>query len=534
MATADGSNDILSKKDGQLYCEPCLNDGHRQNVEGFCLECNEYMCQPCLGMHRKLRVSKSHHVKRGEEMPTEKPNKQVQYPIQIDCNFHSNNKITSFCQSHQQLCCDQCVILGHKVCTNVKPVGDYFQEFIDSKDFKTSFETLKSLQSAYSGKMNEAKIHLEEIDWYYHNAMDKFKAELDKIKIADIEKLRAIVASYECVLFQLAAWFEDIDTCTKNKQSKELAVLMLRIKREADAIKDNVQSLCTDESFVRYAFVPDKTSLLRLVKAPFLVQTISIKHKDDANACLIEDIALLTQSLILITDFKNSSLKILNTDTATLVAYVKLQSKPWQMSITDQGEACVALNGQSKILHLTSPATDIATFREINIDGKCWAVECINKTLKVLCVSPAKLLEIDRNGKLVGIVNNDLSKETTENGEQFVTNPRCSTQDKATGSLYVSCDKKHSITEIKSDANVKLLVKSDKLNGPYGLCMDSDGSILVCSYNGKDVFRVKMDGDIQSVLLQPLDFKPIAVALDKRTKQLFVAGDCDEIHVFQI
>ncbi|XP_052778880.1 uncharacterized protein LOC128216361 [Mya arenaria] len=377
-------------------------------------------------------------------------------------------------------------------------------------------------------------MNLEEVDRYYHKAMETFKEELDKIKISDIRTLKAVVSTYDSVLSQLGSWSESIDTCKNKNQDNELAILVLRSIRDAETIKDNIQRLCTDVSFVRYGFVPDKTSLLRLVKAPFLVRTITIKHESDENTFQITDIALLRNNLVILADYSDSKLKIFDTDNSTLVSNAKLQYSPWQMSVTEHGEAYVTLYGQPRILHLKSPAKDLTTFREINVDGKFFAVECFNKTLKVQCLSPAKTIEVDEDGKQIRVINNDLSKETTENGEQFITNPRWSTQDPATGSMYVSCNSKHSITEITSNGNVKLLVKSDKLNNPYGLCMDTDGSIIVCSYNSKDVFRVKRNGDIQSVLPQPLDFNPMAVALDKRTKRLFIGGNKDRLFEFQI
>ncbi|XP_052778884.1 uncharacterized protein LOC128216364 [Mya arenaria] len=534
MATADVLDDYLPKKDDGLHCEPCLSDGQTRNSKGFCIECNEYLCHLCLDAHRKLRVLKSHHVKRGEDIPKKKPNKQAPYPADSNCHVHTDSKITSFCKSHQQLCCDQCVILGHKVCTDVKAIADYSQEFVNSEDYKTAFQMLKGLQSAYTAKKKEANMNLEEVDRYYHKAMETFKSELDKIKISDIRTLKAVVSTYDSVLGQLGSWLQSIDTYKNNNQDNELAILVLRSIRDVDTIKDNIQRLCSDDSIVRYGFVPDKTSLLRLIKAPFLVQTITVKDESDENTCQIRDIALLQDNLVLLADYNNLKLKIFDTGTSTLVSNVKLQFKPWQMSVTEHGEVYVALNGQPKILHLKSPATDLTDFREINIDGKCNAVECFNKTLKVQCAAPAKTIEVDGDGRLLRVINNDLSKETTENGEPFVTNPQCSTQDPGTGSMYISCNGKFSITEITSDGNVKLFVKSDKLVNPYGLCMGTDGSIIVCSNNKKDVVRVKKNGDIQSVLPQPLNFYPLAVALDKRTERLFIGGICDNLFEFQI
>ncbi|XP_052778861.1 uncharacterized protein LOC128216342 [Mya arenaria] len=530
MATV-GSSDSALSPGGDLHCEPCFSDGRTRNVEGFCVECTEYLCQSCLDAHRILRVSKTHHIKRGADIPKTNSSNQVEQ----GCHLHIHQKISSFCKSHQQLCCDQCVILAHKCCTDVISIGDYSEDFVDCH-FKTVTvkEKIKLLQSVYTAKTEEAKRNLDELDSFYHKAMDTFKAEVDKLKIADQNKLKAIVSTYESVLSHLTVYNQEIERFTKTKESKALFVEMLKTEAELRTIEGNVLKLCTDDSIVRYGFTPDKASLLRLVNAPFLIRSFNIKDERDENTCQIADIAILRENFLLITDKINSSMKIFNSESDTLVSYVKLRYQPWQITVTEQGEAYVALEGQFKVLHLTSPGTDLATFRELSIDGKCYAVECFNKTLKIPCLSPAKLIEVDGDGKLVRVINNDLSKFTTKYGEQFVSNPCWSTKDPVTGSMYVSCNQKNSITEIRQDDTVKLFMKSDKLNGPYGMCMDTDGSIIVCSFKSNAVFRVMKNGDIQSVFPNPLEFTTRAVALDKQKRLLYVAGNSDKISVFQI
>ncbi|XP_052778859.1 uncharacterized protein LOC128216339 [Mya arenaria] len=253
-------------------------------------------------------MSKSHHVRRGEDIPRKKPNKQARYPAESSCHVHTDSKITSFCKSHNQLCCDQCVILGHKVCTDVKSIGDYSQQFVNSEDYKKAVQIIKSLQSAYTAKKKEANMNLEEVDLYYHKAMETFKVELDKIKMSDIRTLKAVVSTYDSVLGQLGSWSESIDTYKNNNQDNELAILVLRSIKDVDTIKDNIQRLCNDDSFVRYGFVTDETSLLRLDKAPFLVQTITVKDESDEKKCKITDIALLRDDLVLLADYTNLKL----------------------------------------------------------------------------------------------------------------------------------------------------------------------------------------------------------------------------------
>ncbi|XP_052778851.1 uncharacterized protein LOC128216330 [Mya arenaria] len=533
MAAINGSDDCQSYSKTKIACDACLVDKLSHTAEGYCLECNEYLCKSCIDAHRRVRVSRKHHIKHGNEIPRNKPKESLQ-SVASKCNLHADKQITAICISHNQLCCDQCVVLGHKVCADVNSLSDASKDFIGSEDLKTTTDKLKNLQIAYTEKMKLAKKNLNEVDVYYKKAIEEFKAEVDKIKQADTNKLNAIINTYDHVISQFTSWIHDIDVHKNAEEIEELFCLVWRTQHELDNIENNVRKLCTDDSIVSYEFQSDISPLGRLIKTTHLIKTVNIKHASDASTCSIADIGMLKENLMLVTDYGNSSLKIFNSDTDVLVSFAKLPSNPWQMSVTEEGEVYVALYSQLKILHLKSPATDITKYREINVDGECYAVECFNKTLKVQCFNPAKTIEVDGDGKLVRVINNDLSKETTENGEQFVSSPLWSTQDPATGSMYVSCHIRHSITEIKSDGNVKLLVKSDKLNNPYGLCMDSDGSILVCSYSSKDVFRVKRNGDIQSVLPQPLDFNPKAVALDKRTNKLYVLGYSDKLYVFQI
>ncbi|XP_052778850.1 uncharacterized protein LOC128216329 [Mya arenaria] len=533
MAMINGSDDLPPDPENEFVCDACLADDQTEPAMGFCLECNEYLCKPCIDAHRRVRVYKTHQVKKGDEMPRSKT-KADRQPVVSKCNLHADKPITAICKTHNQLCCDQCLILAHKVCDDVKSISDVSKEFIGSEDYKTITEKLEYLQIAYTEKMKSAKMNLNEVDVYHKNAIEEFKAEVDKIKQTDIIKLRAIIDTYEHVLSQFMCWVNDIGVHKNAETFEELFILVWRTQHEVANIENNVHKFCTDDSIIRYRFQSDTSMLGRLMEIPYLIKTVNIKHASDSTYCYVADIGMLKENLMLVADYRNSSLKIYNSDTDVLVSSAKLPSKPWQMSVTEEGGAYVTSEGQPKIFHLKSPATDLSTFEEITVDGKCYTVDCFNETLKVQCLSPAKTIEVDGDGKLVRVINNDLSKETTGNGEQFVSTPLWSTQDPATGSMYLSCKSKDSITEITSDDKVKRLVKSDKLNCPYGMCIDTDGTILVCSFKSKDVFRVKRNGDIQSVLPQPLDFNPWTVALDKQTKKLYVGGQSDKLYVFQI
>jgi len=63
---------VVGSDDDTMYCGPCTNT----KASAYCLDCEDYLCPPCVDYHRKLRTLKDHRLLSGENMPSFYPARQ--------------------------------------------------------------------------------------------------------------------------------------------------------------------------------------------------------------------------------------------------------------------------------------------------------------------------------------------------------------------------------------------------------------------------------------------------------------------------
>lgn len=68
-------------EDVSRYCQPCLNAGKVASAEGFCSECEEYMCASCVKYHKNLKATKDHIVLHKDNVDESTIQKSTKKPV---------------------------------------------------------------------------------------------------------------------------------------------------------------------------------------------------------------------------------------------------------------------------------------------------------------------------------------------------------------------------------------------------------------------------------------------------------------------
>jgi hypothetical protein len=59
----------VNKSSEEYYeCDPCITVGDHNEAEGFCTDCNEYLCNTCFRSHSRNKASKHHILLRKNDM----------------------------------------------------------------------------------------------------------------------------------------------------------------------------------------------------------------------------------------------------------------------------------------------------------------------------------------------------------------------------------------------------------------------------------------------------------------------------------
>ena len=96
-------------------CNPCKREDCVETAMVFCPICCEYLCQFCERVHKKLRMTQSHHI-----LPIKT---QIMLQHEEDdwllCDCQSKNETSFFCKTHKDFVCGDCQSRDHGKCDTV-------------------------------------------------------------------------------------------------------------------------------------------------------------------------------------------------------------------------------------------------------------------------------------------------------------------------------------------------------------------------------------------------------------------------------
>ena len=118
----------------------CTSCDDNQKASSFCMECQEWLCDPCVIAHKRVRITKDHTFSTKMEVDDTNP-LDSSFQKQVFCDVHKTEKMKLFCLTCDKLTCRDCQLLGHK---------DHKYQFIEEtiadqkKNLLTSVEQLKA------------------------------------------------------------------------------------------------------------------------------------------------------------------------------------------------------------------------------------------------------------------------------------------------------------------------------------------------------------------------------------------------------
>ena len=159
----------------KAQCEKC-GEGE---VQGFCRDCGQFVCQLCLDMHRKWKELQGHEIcglndleKRASKMVT--PRKVIAM-----CAKHTTEPIKIYCETCDQLICRDCTVKTHRD-HNYDLVPDAFPKHRDA--LLASLEPIKSELTSVGKTIAELKARSSRLDGQGAEAKAKVDAEVAKLQ----------------------------------------------------------------------------------------------------------------------------------------------------------------------------------------------------------------------------------------------------------------------------------------------------------------------------------------------------------------
>jgi len=201
---------------------------------------------------------------------------------------------------------------------------------------------------------------------------------------------------------------------------------------------------------------------------------LELKAPTDTGNCWVADMAVLPSSNLLVADWGNQSVKLVDVLTGCLLSQVQLPGRPYKLCLLPGDRAAVSLPDE-KVIQILSVSTDqLNLLDRVNVKGQCMGLAYMNNIFIVGLIDKLCVASISIKGQLLKSV----SKDNTGNAHFINPGRICVTTENNAPIIYVS--DWSTITRLSEQLEVLQKFKFPKgENVPYGLAAAGGGQLLV-------------------------------------------------------
>ncbi|XP_052774709.1 uncharacterized protein LOC128213196 isoform X1 [Mya arenaria] len=498
------------------YCQPCFKDGDNLPADAYCTVCKEFLCSNCASVHKKLKISRSHALLDKFSMPTSMSGDDDEY---IEwCEIHPKEFIKYFCPTHQTLNCGHCVVQNHRSC-HVDVISDLSQAFKDGPEYcdidKAIAKLFKDIDKCVSdveknktliAEMSECEVSKlrrcrDEVNKYFEERENALLGIIDQMKNIDealLDNLRPKCDNLKTEVEEIKKHLKTQENNTiqlfiKAKRAKQLleitqtALAEINKKNTIHQYRFNIDSATerlmesnTGLGIVEKEVIDTQNALgmqiesdvdlteLKLIRAA----SIPVKSPIDTRDCFISSMLLLPMNMLLLADWHNDTLKLVDLQTSSMVSHVSVPGKPWGMCLLPGDRVAVTME---TIIQFLETKGQLTLSDSIKVDDDCRGIAHHDGSLIVSYFS-GKLQILNMKG---GVIR---KTEKYMNGQQVLVSPFHLIVARAsqTAFVYVSDIEMNTITKLDMNLNFLQTFRDPALKGPMGISVFANQLIICC------------------------------------------------------
>ncbi|XP_060568473.1 uncharacterized protein LOC132727043 [Ruditapes philippinarum] len=570
---SSSTTSMASDEDLQIYCQPCDEEGPRLPAHGYCTDCKEHLCKNCFTAHKVSRLSKHHTLQDATNMPKvlQQPSTSIHTGqsdvLTTPCLKHPQEMIKFYCNDHKKLLCSVCVTLEHQATScKVDYIPDISGDIIDSKQYQDILKTLNHTSDQFQQMVEDVKNMTNKSNSSLKDALaaiKKFRQEINQ-RLDELERqaedaakgieqennkhLKAAETTYEDITKSLKTSSDNIKQLNTSKQANKLFMELKLAEKTIQNVEGKTQQLLSydikEHNFrsndVILNFLKTEKSLGTLSHKTFHkeCQSVQIKSRQTSHArkisvetskdeyiCYITGMTLLTPGLLIITDYNNDAVKMVDISSQSVSDQLQLDDIPWDITTVTSTELAVTLPDKQTIQFISISSNKLIKKHTVKVDGECYGISCYQGKLVVSFLNPAKLQIFDMNGTIL----------TTIDGKNIFKYPWYITCNRS--SIYVSDWDMKTVTRLNWQGDV--IGSYSGMSDPRGMSLSDDGTVFVCDWERNVIEEISGDCSTGKVVLQDLK-RPWAVCWCGETKKLYYSCNALDakydnfIHIYKL
>ena len=159
----------------KAQCDKC-GEGE---VQGFCRDCGQFICQLCLTMHGKWKEFQGHTISSLDEVQETASKMVAPKKVSSMCSKHTTEPIKIYCETCDELICRDCTVKTHRD-HNYDLIPDTFPKHRDA--ILACLGPIKSELTSVGNTISQLKARSSRLDGQGMKAKAKVDAEVDKLQ----------------------------------------------------------------------------------------------------------------------------------------------------------------------------------------------------------------------------------------------------------------------------------------------------------------------------------------------------------------
>ena len=234
-------------------CDVCATLGNTQKTATmFCIECMEYMCDPCANIHRSMKISKTHKMRSTTERPSlnECSQSSVSY-----CDKHQSKEIEIFCTECKTAGCMMCYVQNHQShkCSDVNTFADEFKIQLRNDiqdieklviDKKNHIDEVRSISTMFANNIDQKEMQIiqksDEIKLIVDEHRETLVQQLHEVKQQQMKEYATFEEDLQLQLASFESFKRYSSEVLDRALPSDLAQTAHDLSRRSKELKDHV------------------------------------------------------------------------------------------------------------------------------------------------------------------------------------------------------------------------------------------------------------------------------------------------------
>ncbi|XP_064609161.1 E3 ubiquitin-protein ligase TRIM56-like [Liolophura sinensis] len=248
--------DFFADTDAGHTCSFCLSTGKTEKAVSKCIDCSDYLCEKCTGVHGMTRQTVKHKVISIDQLVRSGVDEETSAKAGFPCSEHPEENVRYYCTVCEKPVCRDCKALDHHqhhciafqaAAKERKPWMKESLSFLKDELEDSNKRKLLVIESREKGKAY-CEQHVREIETTYSEAV----RYLESLKDKAIKQISEQSATFHK---QMRAEEEDVDIrCTQIKSFREYLTNVLNVGTDVEILETyslaRKQNLCPEQSSI--------------------------------------------------------------------------------------------------------------------------------------------------------------------------------------------------------------------------------------------------------------------------------------------